>query len=299
MACTTVTKVTSVESHSGLPTPPNSTPATDVLGSAVTEQPPPMDFTAVAKILGPITDTLNESAGEPPSPPINSPNVGSPTPSMFCRRPLRDRALSLVRDRLAQLKMDERKNYCYRTPSSNLCSDPEDCGDCECEMVSISEVMSDDCKDKSCQRNACMSMPPPLTPNIGQDLVPIALGSPTVNPRIEEYLSFTSKDLPNQAPAPSYGTTLAEHALSTSATVIGGNSLRSHVSGVTEKSNWAEEVEENMDHACLRLEQLAADEHVQNPTISKEEYYVRRIQRLLGSNKRQVPVIVSGVSRGM
>ena len=138
---------------------------------------------------------------------------------------------------------------------------------------------------------------------MGTGSVPIALGSPTVNPRIEEYLSFTSKDLPTQAPPPATGATLAEHASSTSTTALDADSLRSRVSfmsdGVTEKSNWGEELEDGVDRTCLQLEQLAKDEHTADPSKSMEEYYVARLRRLLGNSKRQIPVQIAHVAKNV
>jgi hypothetical protein len=170
----------------------------------------------------------------------------------------------------------------------------EDCD--ECDEASISDVLSDGCRDKECPGHASMSMSPSLFSPQDTGLVPIALGSPTVNPRIAEFLSFTSKDLPDHAPAPATGTTLAEHASSTSTTALGANSMRSHVSfksdGVTEKSNWAEELEDMFERTRLRLEQLAKDEHNADPSYSTEDYYIARMSRLLGDGKRGIPVKV-------
>jgi hypothetical protein len=307
MAAATMTKVTSLGSQSeGGPSVPNPTPATEALDDEVITAPPPMDFAAVTRILAPITESLNESAEEAmyPSPPINTPIIGSPTPSMVYRYPARGRGFSLIGDRLAQLKLDDRKTHVHRhhrgadVTTSNRSMAPSGTDDCEeCDMASISEVMSDDCKDKECPGHACMSTSPPHPSPLGTGSVPIALGSPAINPRIEEYLSFTSNDLPNQAPAPASGTTLAEHASSTSTTALEAKGTHSRVSllsdGVTEKSNWAEEVEENFEHTCLRLEQLARDEHNEDPSKSIEEYYLARIARLLAGSKRSIPVKVA------
>jgi len=300
MSATTMNKVTSLGSQSDGPSVPNPTPAAELLDAAVVEPPPPMDFAAVTRILGPITEQLNDSAAEAmyPSPPINTPVFGSPTPSMMGRQPVRGRGFSIIGDRLAQLKIEDRKKHRHHrntdVTSSNRSAEPSADGCDECEMASISEIMSEDSKDKDCPGHASMSKPPPLISPLGTGSVPIALGSPTVNPRIEEYLSFTSKDLPTQAPPPATGTTLAEHASSTSTTALDANSLRSRVSfksdGVTEKSNWADELEESFDRTCLRLEQLAKDEHNDNPSRTVEEYYITRLRRLLGNSKRQVPI---------
>jgi hypothetical protein len=311
MAAATMTKVTSLGSQSdGGPSVPNPTPATEALDDEVVTAPPPMDFAAVTRILAPITESLNESAEEAmyPSPPINTPIIGSPTPSMVCRPLVRGRGFSLIGDRLAQLKLDDRKTHVHRhhrgtdVTTSNHSVAPSGTDDCEdCDMASISEVMSDGCKGKECPGHACMSTSLPHLSLLGTGSVPIALGSPAINPRIEEYLSFTSNDLPNQAPSPATGTTLAEHASSTSAAAMDVKSSHSRASilsdGVTEKSNWADEVEETFEHTCLRLEQLARDEHNADPGKSIEEYYLARIARLLAGSKRSIPVKITKPSK--
>ncbi|KAF2822775.1 hypothetical protein CC86DRAFT_372586 [Ophiobolus disseminans] len=283
MSSVTMMKITTLGSVSEGPSGPTPTPATEALDSDVVDPPPPMDFAAVARILGPITESLNESAEEAmyPSPPLNTPILGSPTPSVSYRLPMRARGFSVIGDRLAQLKIEDRMKHRHHRgtelTSSNRSAEPSIAEACdECDMASISEVLSDDCKDKKCSGHA---------------------GFPTVNPRIEEYLSFSSKDLPDQAPPPATGTTLAEHASSTGTTARDANSLRSRASfksdGVTEKSNWAEELEDSVDRTCLRLEQLAKDEHTADPGKSIEEYYIARLRRLLGNSKRQVPVKIA------
>jgi hypothetical protein len=284
----------------------------EALDSDMFDPPPPMDFAAVTRILAPITETLNESAEEAmyPSPPINTPVVGSPTPSMTYRYPTRGRSFSIIGDRLAQLKIDGRKSHRHRhnrdtdMTSSSRSIEASIADDCdECDMASISEVLGASCKDKACSGHVSMSISPPLPSTMGADLVPIALGSPTINPRIEEYLSFTSKDLPTQAPPPATGATLAEHASSTSTTAMDAASLRSRVSfksdGVTEKSNWAEELEDSVNRTCLRLEQLAQDEHTADPSKSMEDYYVARLRRILGNNKRTIPVRIMRVTKAI
>jgi hypothetical protein len=299
----TLTKFTSLGSHSENHSGLFPTPVTEALDSDVINPPPPMDFAAVTRILAPITESLNEKAEEAilPSPPLNTPVIGSPAPSVTLRPVVpRLRGFSGIGDRLAKLKIEGRISRRHHhhggtdMTSSTRSAEPSVVGECdECEMASISEVMSEGCKDKECPGHARMFLPSPLPSPLGTGSVPIALGSPTVNPRIEEYLSFTSKDLPNQAPAPVTGATLAQHAQSTSTAVLAANSLHSRVSfksdGVTEKSNWADDVEDGFDRICLRLEQLADDEHITDPSKSAEEYYIARMKRLLVSCKRQIP----------
>jgi hypothetical protein len=266
-----------------------------------------MDFTAVARILEPIQETLNESAIEAtyPSPPGNTPIVGSPTPSAKPGAHGRARGFSAIGDRLAQLKLDDRRTFrrhqnCVTCSGRSVGTSAAEEND-DSDVASNSEIFSDGCKDKDCDVHPgrLMSLPNPIPLSTG--LVPIALGSPAVNPRIEEFLSFSSKDLPNHAPAPAKGITLAEHASSTSAAALHVNGGRqSHLSfksdgGVTEKSNWAEDIEDNFERACLALEQLAMDEYAEDPSKTLEEYYVSRMRRLLSSRTRKVPMYINKV----
>lgn len=302
-------KVTSLgsESSSSCYPEPHPTPAIEALDSEVA--PPPMDFAAVTKILAPITETLNESAEAAmyPSPPINTPEVGSPTASVVAHYSGRSRGFSVIGDRLAQLKLDARTRHYHNHHRSTEITSSSDsngttaAGDCEdCEVASISDVLSEGCRRKDCPEHAGMSISPSLTSPLGTDSVLIALGSPAVNPRIEEYLSFSSKDLPTQAPAPAVGASLAEHALSTTALE---NSLHSRASfksdgGVSEKNNWADEVEDTLEHNLLRLEQLAGDEHDIDQSKSMEDFYIERLRRLLGSDKRIVRVDITKPHKG-
>jgi hypothetical protein len=304
MTSTMLMKVTSFGSPSEGRSDPRPTPATEALESDVIVAPPPMDFAAVTRILAPISETLNELAEEAmyPSPPINTPVVGSPTPSMKARFTGRHRGFSGIGDRLAQLKIDDRRSHWPHhhhrgtdIASGSRSMEPSVAEECnESETASVSEVMSDGCKDKDCPGHSGMFTIYPFPSLLSTGSVPIALGSPTVNPRIEEYLSFTSNDLPTQAPAPATGITLAEHALSTSTAALGTTSLHSRVSdGVTESSNWAQELEESLERTCLCLEQLAKDEHTTDPSKTQDEYYIARMKRLLGSSKRKIPVNIA------
>lgn len=279
MSATTVTKLTSMGSQysrSGAPSVLNPTPNTEYHDDAEGAVPD-IDFANVTEILAPYQWLLNETADDPryPSPPINTPTALSPAPSVVSR--YRVRSLSAVNDRLDKLKMDDRKHA--RRDADGTCSspsvDPSIVEDDEQEMASIPEVLSDAGKDKSFFRQH---------------------SSPMVNPRIEEYLSFTSKDLPTKALSGCVPSTLGENGISFNATVGPASSRNSMKSdGVTEKSNWAEDVEDNVNHVCLRLEQLAEDEHVADPSKSVDEYYVARLERLLGSCKRAIPVKIEKI----
>lgn len=297
MSATTVTKVMSLDSHSSAPSAPNPTPATEPANSPFdsdpVDPPPEMDYNAVARILAPIQESLNEAAMEAgyPSPPINTPEVGSPAPSVVYRYPMtRGRGFSVIGDRLAQLKIDDRKlrHRDGDVSSSNYSPEPSVAEDDEADVVSISEMLSENGKDKQDSTNARKAKAPA---GINTDSVPIALGSPAVNPRIAEYLSFTSDDLPTNSVAHCLPSTLMETSTASIKTVVDGSdgtSLKSD--GVTEKSNWAEELEDAVDRACMRLEQLAEDEVKSDSSKSFEDYYIARLERLLGSAKRTVPV---------
>lgn len=292
------TKITSMGSQysaaSGTPRVPNTTPVTGSLASD-DDETMPMDFVAVSGILAPIQEQLNEFADEAelPSAPINTPVSLSPTSSITSASQGRVRSLGSIRNRLEQLKIQGRKHARRDTDGtySDLSLEPSVAEDEDFEMASISEVLSDPGRDRTGHGQHGLSLRP-LDSISGDGSVLIALGSPTVNPRIEEYLSFTSKDLPTKATADCTPyTSYANNSVHAAVDAMGScTSLKSD--GVTEKSNWAEEVEDSVDHACMRLEQLAKDEHVADPSKTAEEYYVARLERLLGSRKRIVPVMV-------
>lgn len=287
------TKVMSLSSTSGAPTPPNPTPYTDTASSV--DNPAQPDFDAVGRILAPIQEDLNERADVAmlPSPPINTPEVFSPAPSIVYR-PHRTRGFSLLGDRLAMLKLHERssprKDSDAASDNRSIVTSAED------------EVENVDDDANSNDHSVTWSIPGDaqkinktavalVSPTPGA--IPIALGSARLNPRIEEYVQFSSKDLPVTSPA--RGTTSSaqtvpvndgSHLRVNSLDTIKGNH------GVTEKSTWAEEVEENAERAFLRLEQLAYDECVRNPMRSMEEFYIERLQRLLNKRDRKVKLAV-------
>ncbi|KAG9190261.1 hypothetical protein G6011_08349 [Alternaria panax] len=297
MTSTTTTKVTSLDSQSDGPSVPNPTPATEPVGSPFepVDPPPEMDYTAVAKILAPIQESLNEAAMEAafPSPPINTPVLGSPAPSVACRYPMtRGRGFSVIGDRLVQLKLNDRKLRHREGDmgSSNYSPEASVAEDEEADIASISEVLSDSGRDKQGSGHSCKTLD---SISAAEGLVPIALGSPAADSRIVEFLTFTSNDLPTNSVAPCFPSTLMETSTASIKTIIDGSdhaSLKSD--GVTEKSNWAEEIEEAVDRTCLRLEQLADDEWKKDGSKTFAEYYIARLERLLGSNKRAVPVSI-------
>ncbi|KAF1979780.1 hypothetical protein BU23DRAFT_496659 [Bimuria novae-zelandiae CBS 107.79] len=280
---TIATKVMSLSSTSGPPTPPPQTPCSD--SSAAHDYGAQPDFEAIGRILGPIQEDLNEQAEVAmlPSPPINTPEAFSPAPSVY--RPARNRGFSLLGDRLAQLKLHER-------------SSPHKDSDCASSNRSVAlsneeddrESMEDDASSVGARSTGLLN-----TPRLTRSAIPIALGSARLNPRIEEYVHFSSKDLPVTGPV-KLATSSTQAVPANDGSHTRGASvdtIRTNHTGVTEKSTWAEEVEDATERAFLRLEQLAYDEATINPQRSMEDYYVERLQRLLLSADRKVKLKVS------
>lgn len=107
-------------------------------------------------------------------------------------------------------------------------------------------------------------------------------------------ISFTSNDLADRAPVPFNSANPTEDA-STAGIGSGSHHPNSQVSvatGVTEMSNWKEEVEGRFERALSCLENLAHDEHQQDPSKPIEHYYKAHLKRLLGNRHRRIPVFV-------
>ncbi|KAF2134518.1 hypothetical protein P153DRAFT_278803 [Dothidotthia symphoricarpi CBS 119687] len=277
----TATKVTSSGSQfsvSDVPTVPNPTPFSEGVPTGCHS---PFDHVALVNQLADNQDQLNEAANEAmyPSPPINTPEVLSPVPSIVQRIQTRGRGISFgLGDRLAQVKIEGRKLHhgtdvtsSSRSLDQSLAEEEDDCDCC------TSEAMSEDGEDK-------------VGPGRGS--------SPMMNPRIEEYLSFSAASMPDR------GTSTAVNAdvVSTSdktvkdsdnAKTANGSNINK-ILNVAERTNWAEEVEEYVDGAFARLEQLANDEHVNDSSMNVEEYYIARLKRMLASAKRPIPVNIPG-----
>lgn len=289
MNISVATKVTSLSSqHSGAGTPsvPNPTPATDALDDVEVQAPDPVDLAAVTNILVPIQEELNDIADEAmyPSPPINTPEALSPAPSIVARQQQgRTRGLSGIGDRIAEIKLGRK---CPRSDTASHRS----AGAHRDDSVSVGDVLSDDGSDNLAHGLRGKNIQPLFAQTRSDSSVPIALGSPMYNPRIDEYTAFEDGS-PPVAIAP-ITASLLEDSASSIKTLFDDDSINyiNGKRGVTEKSNWAEEVEDHLDRACLRLEQLAYDEHVVDPSKTVEDYYIARLERLLGCNKRVVPV---------
>ncbi len=292
MDISVATKVTSLSSqHSGAGTPsvPNPTPATDALDDVEVQAPDPVDLAAVTNILVPIQEELNDIADEAmyPSPPINTPEALSPAPSVVVRQQQgRTRGLSGIGDRIAEIKLGRK---CPRSDTASHRS----AGAHRDDSVSVGDVLSDDGSDNFAHGLRGKNIHPLFAQTRSDSSVPIALGSPMFNPRIDEYTAFEDGS-PPVAIAP-ITASLLEDSASSIKTLFDDESLTfiKGEGGVMEKSNWAEEVEDHVDRVCLRLEQLAHDEHALDPSKTMEEYYVTRLDRLLNCGKRVVPVTVT------
>lgn len=107
-------------------------------------------------------------------------------------------------------------------------------------------------------------------------------------------ISFTSNDLGDRAPVPFIGTGFPE---TTSATGIaigsGSHHPDSQISGVTEMSNWKEEVEGRFERALQCLENLAQDEYLHDPSRPVEHYYEAHLRRLLSNRNRKIPIAIN------
>ncbi|KAF2711653.1 hypothetical protein K504DRAFT_489490 [Pleomassaria siparia CBS 279.74] len=277
------TKVTSITSSPGLPSPPNQSPrteATDVESVLST------DLSAVGNILGPIQEDLNEAAEVSlcPSPPMNTPALFSPTHSVRSARSQyygRGRGLSLIGVRLAQLKLEE-------CPSSGKDNDYS----AHSVVPTVSEADEDGKHDKV---DDAVSKD-----GIDSGEICIAYSSPALNPRIQEYLAFQPNELPVTSTAPKHGEidrpTSAHESMKSEALSF-KSAKRSVISegGVTEKSNWAEEIVDQFERALARLEQLALDESTEDSSVDAKGHYQKRLKELLASDRRKYPLKVEKI----
>ncbi|KAF3010725.1 hypothetical protein E8E13_006785 [Curvularia kusanoi] len=258
---------------------PNPTPLPEALSSEAVDPPPDIDVHAMIKILEPIAETLNEAAMEAmyPTPPINTPAVGSPAASVINRHPrTRSQGMSTIGDRLARAKIDSFR-YAHRdydifsnSGHSVLSSSPED----------DSEIMSDVLGEGEKGRHE---------------------SSPRINPI--SLISFTSNDLADKRIIQFNGTAAIEGSTATLDTAVNSGSLdpdssRSAATGVTEMSTWKEDVETEVERALQRLENLANDEQKLDPSKPTEHYYEAHVRRLLAAPTRKFPVTVVSVEEG-
>jgi hypothetical protein len=276
-------KVTSLaSSSSGVPTPPHPTPRTEAVDDV--DSVAGLDLAAVGPILEPIQEVLNEAAEELkyPSPPSNTPTFTSPAPSIIGSKYAygRGRGLSAINDRLAKLKLIKRPST-----SSNM-------SDTQSVAPSVSEegegergeFTLNDGKDLNYKLiNSVFDKA--LTTHPSSSDIKVGLGSPTTNPRIEEYLAFQPSELPITGSAVDPNTIKQDRPLSASESFMSHRSQKSE-GGVSEKSNWPELVVDSFERALLQLEQLIKDELEEDPTIDPKEYYIMRLKEVLSDKKR-------------
>lgn len=306
---TTPSKVCSMGSQYSVSddvTVPNPTPLTEALDSEVVDPPPPIDFVAMSKTLATIAESLNESAEEAmlPSPPINTPVITSPAASIVSRYPYaRSRGLSTIGDRLARMDIEGHKfahhgsDMMSASGRSIRSSTPADD-----DSDYLSDMLSDGDRGKYNSRSP-FSLTSFVLP-LNMCLVPIALGSPRINPGIEGVISFTSNDLSDKVPVP-FNSTNPTKVADITAIGTGSHKPKSQISllstdtqdtdktGVTEMSIWKEDVEGFFERALQRLENLAHDEHLLDPSKTAEHYYEAHLKRLLGVGNRKIPVSVN------
>ncbi|KAJ4311139.1 hypothetical protein N0V94_008093 [Neodidymelliopsis sp. IMI 364377] len=290
-------------------TVPNPTPMTEALDDEVVQPPPPIDFAAMSRTLATIAESLNESAEEAmyPSPPVNTPQVNTPAASIVYRySQTRSRGFSAIGDRLARMKAEGRKFHhdsdamstSGRSMRSSMPADDESDG--------FSDMLSDDEKDRHGPLSSSKFISSPLVacvPSLSMKAVGTALDSIQVIPDMEKFISFTSNDLSDKVPVPFNSAEVVVDATEVTAVGIGTGSHKPHSqismvsnetqdTGVTEMSTWKEEVEGQFERAFARLDQLAHDEHVQDPSKPVEWYYKFHLERLLNGGSRRIPVVV-------
>lgn len=275
-------------------TVPNPTPLTEALENEAVDPPPDIDFHAMVKLLAPIAEGLNEAADDAmyPTPPINTPAVTSPASSVVCRLPSnRGRGWSTLGDRLAKATLDGPRfgqdsdvmSVSNRSYRSSVPADDE--------SEYVGDVLSDGEKSKS----------KPVRPDcpcclLNMYSVPIALGSPRPNP--VGLISFSASDLANRPPVP-YNSNALPDSSNTEVAVGSGShhpdSAKSFATGVTEMTTWKEEVEGQFERALQRLENLARDEHLLDPSMPMQRYYEVYLKRMLGASSRKYPASVEVV----
>jgi hypothetical protein len=251
MSTTTFIKTTAFSTGNVTPAPPNGTPATDFAEELVPDHEP--DLLAVDRTLEPIQEDLNEAADIAmfPSPPMHTPAF-SPAPSVVMRPIQRGRGFSVIQDRLAQLTIGHRSIDDEISTARSTAQSVDDGGDDS--PIAFSPTGS----------------------------IPVALGSPAMNPRLSEYLSYSPSN-PRSSPK---GLDKVMH--SQVLAQDGGQNV-----GVSEKSIWAEEVMGDLERAILRLEQLVDDEEaVGGGGKSAREFYVERLKMVLAASDRKYQVKV-------
>jgi hypothetical protein len=252
MSTITFSKVVSLGSASEDPTPPHPTPAPDF--AADDHSLHDTDLMAVSKTLAPIEEDLNEKAYEAmyPSPPVQTPEAFSPAPSVIVRQYRRSRGLSHLPERLAQVQLESSMDDTASSSHSAALSQDDD-------------------------------------GNTGSGSITIGLGSPTVNPRLAEYLAHPP---PRSAPIPLVGTGQVSIKNNKDRGLQNTDSNPKQESenreGVREASTWSDVALSDLVEALERLEQVVADlEEVDGyPAV---ERYMACVNMCLKSSDRKYP----------
>lgn len=295
------TKAMSLASTSGVPSAPHATPCTEYTdtasangdgdgGTSVLE--------ALDRLLGPMEADLNERADVAmlPTPPLNTPEAFSPPGSVF--RVARGRGFSILGDRLTQLKLQKRQDSDYMSSNRSdvMSSKTDDTESMDGDGSSVGDRSTGNLSTPKHIRHKIVTSLNSSTPDVNR----VTLGLSPLNPLNDENIHFSSKDLPV------VGT--VETANSSTQAVPGNDgshtrgtsfeTIKLDRGGVTENTTWAEEVEDSVERAILRLEQLAFDDYNINPDLSLEDHYKQRLQRLLTAGNRKFKLNVSYASKG-
>lgn len=256
MSTITFSKVVSLGSGSENSTPPQPTPVADFANDAFIAHD--TDLYAVNKTLAPIEEELNEKAHEAmyPTPPVHTPETFSPAPSVIIRQYRRARGLSILPERLAHLQLENSVD------------------------------------DTSSNHSAALSQDDDVITPSGS--IPIGLGSPTVNPRLEEYLAHPP---PRSAPIPLVGSGQVSHKNSkvSSGLQHTDNNLSQEGEqreGVREASTWSDVALSDLVEALERLEQVVSD--LQEASgYPAADMYMKCLNECLKSSDRKYSAIAT------
>ncbi|KAF2268392.1 hypothetical protein CC78DRAFT_608927 [Lojkania enalia] len=253
-------KLTAPSSSSKIPTLPNPTLQTGSLRNDM-DSLPDTELTVVSHTLEPIAEDASETGY--PHVLVNTPEgLISPAQSACNGRAC---SMSTIGDQLAKLKSSNRCQYYVNEDADSSVRSTT--------HHPIDENEIEDSKAGSIRLS-------PISLGFGD--IPIALGSPVANPRIDEYLAYQSTSL--LSPGLPDDIKDAEELAKV-------NKKRSV--GVTESSNWAEDIEQDFVHLLKRLENLARDEFENGQDMSIDDYYIRRLNKYLSAEGRMKPVMVT------
>lgn len=254
MSTITFSKVVSIGSASENPTPPHATPTNYTSDNYFAHD---TDLTAVSKTLAPIQEELNEKAYEAmyPTPPVQTPEVFSPAPSVIVRQYRRARGLSVLPERLANLQLENSADDAASSTHSAALSQDED-------------------------------------GNTGSGSITVALGSPMVNPRLAEYLAHPP---PRSAPIPLVGSgqvSVKNNKVSSGLQHADSEPPQEgeQREGVREASTWSDVALSDLVEALERLEQVVSDLQEVNG-VPAAEMYMKCLNECLKSSDRKYPAV--------